>query len=254
MDAPAPAPLRYRSDNGPGTRATLGLVVLQTDETIEYDFRAFVPADGVALYCTRIPFAPVVTEETLARMQDDLARSVALLPSTPRFDAIGYGCTSGSAVIGEGKIAEIVNSVVPNAAVTNPLTAGKAALSALGAHRIAIVTPYVPSVSSTLIDRFKENGIETVALTSFELLEDAAVARVTPDSILDAIVETGNAADCDAVFVSCTSLRTGALIPEAEDRLKKPVITSNQALAWHMLRLAGLADVSAPMGRLARTG
>lgn len=251
MDAPARAPLPYMSDNGPGTRATLGLVVLQTDETIEGDFRAFVPAEGIALYNTRIPFEPVVTQETLARMEGDLAQSVSLLPGGARFDAIGYGCTSGSAVIGEERIEEIVRSAVPAAKVTNPLTAAKAALAALDARRIAMVTPYVPSVSGALIERFGEGGIETAALASFEILEDAAVARITPASVLDAIVTTGQAHECDAVFASCTSLRTGAIIAEAERRLGRPVITSNQALAWHMMRLAGIPGGPAALGRLA---
>ena len=227
-------------------------MVLQTDETIECDFRAFVPAEGIAFYNTRIPFAPVVTEETLAEMEGDLAQSVGLLPKAARFDAIGYGCTSGSAVIGEDRIAEIVTSVAPNASVTNPLTAAKSALAALGARRIAMVTPYMPAVSEALVRRFAEGGIETVALASFELLEDAAVARVTPDSILDAVVATGQSNDCDAVFASCTSLRTAGIITEAERRLGKPVVTSNQALAWHMLRLADIPRGPESLGRLAR--
>lgn len=243
-------PLPFTSDNGPGTRATLGLVVLQSDETIEGDFRAFLPSDGVALYHTRIPFAPTVTAETLARMEADLATSVALLPPTAPFDAIGYGCTSGSAVIGEARIAEIVQTVFPAAKVTNPLSAAKAALAALGAKRIALVTPYVPDVSEALRDRFAEAGIETTVLASFEQIEDAAVARITPASIADAIVATGKSAQCDAVFASCTSLRTGAIIGEAEQRLGLPVLSSNQALAWHMAHLAGLAQGPAALGRL----
>lgn len=42
----------------------------------------------------------------------------------------------------------------------------------------------------------------------------------------------------DGVFVSCTSLRTMKIIGDVESRLYKPIISSNQALAWHMMRLA----------------
>ena len=38
-----------------GRKATLGLVVLQADETIEYDFRRLLPMEEVALYVTRVP-------------------------------------------------------------------------------------------------------------------------------------------------------------------------------------------------------
>lgn len=242
--------LPFETDVGAGTRATLGVVVLKTDETMECDLRAFLPSDGVALYHTRIPFEPKVTSETLARMENDLSASVEMLPETAPFDAIGYGCTSGSAVIGEDRIAERVNSVYAKAAVTNPLSATKAALKALGAKRIALVTPYVPEVSQKMRDRFAEDGIETVTLASFEQIEDAVVARITPKSIYDAIVSTAAERPVDAVFVACTSLRTATVITQAEAELGIPVLSSNQAMAWHMMRLAGLKDAPTPLGKL----
>ena len=242
--------LPFKTDDGAGTRGTLGVVVLRTDETIEHDFRFFLPSDGVAVYHSRIPFEPEVTSETLARMEHDLAESVALFPETAPFDVIGYGCTSGSAVIGEDRITERVNEVYPTAKVTNPLSATKAALDALGAKRIALVTPYVPEVSATMRDRFQDSGIDTVTLASFEQIEDAVVARITPESIFDAIATTASKADVDAVFVACTSLRTATIIPRAEQALGIPVLSSNQAMAWHMMRLAGLSDAPNAMGRL----
>jgi len=242
--------LPFETDDGAGVRGTLGVVVLKTDETIEHDFRYFLPSDGVAIYHSRIPFEPQVTSETLARMEHDLTESVALFPDTAPFNVIGYGCTSGSAVIGEDRIAERVNAVYPNTAVTNPLSATKAALKALGSKRIALVTPYVAEVSEKMRERFLESGVETASLASFEQIEDAVVARITPDSIFDAVVEASKKADIDAVFVACTSLRTATVIPRAEEVLGIPVLSSNQTLAWHMLRLSGLVDSPLALGRL----
>ncbi|OUL96477.1 Asp/Glu racemase, partial [Paraburkholderia hospita] len=54
----------------------------------------------------------------------------------------------------------------------------------------------------------------------------------------------------DAVFVSCTSLRVGALIPQLEAATGKPIISSNFAMAWHALRLAGVPDSEPQLGRL----
>ena len=61
-------------------------------------------------------------------------------------------------------------------------------------------------------------------------------------------VETG----CDAVFLSCTNLRTLNVIPEIEARIGKPVLSSNQVLAWHLLRLAGCHAVDDAPGVLWR--
>jgi maleate isomerase len=52
------------------------------------------------------------------------------------------------------------------------------------------------------------------------------------------------------VFLSCTSLPAVEVILRLEDRLGKPVITSNQALIWMALRLAGCDYVAPEGGRL----
>jgi maleate isomerase len=93
-------------------------------------------------------------------------------------------------------------------------------------------------------------GFETDAVASFNQSDDFTVARISSESILDAIFAVGHRDGCDAVFVSCTSLRVLPVIAEAEARLGKPVISSNQATAWHQTRLAGLDDGPECAGRL----
>jgi len=44
-------------------------------------------------------------------------------------------------------------------------------------------------------------------------------------------------ADADALFISCTALRSALVVEELEQKLEKPVVTSNQALVWHSLQL-----------------
>jgi maleate isomerase len=84
---------------------------------------------------------------------------------------------------------------------------------------------------------------------SFYESDDRVVGRIDKRSILDAALAVGRG-DCDGVFVSCTSLRTAGIIEQAEQTLGKPVTASNHALAWHMLRLAGISDTSDGYGRL----
>ena len=135
--------LDYETDLGLGTRATLGLVVLRTDETMEHEFRRYVPADGVALYHTRVPSAETVSAATLATMRAEIPRAVALLPPAARFDVIGYGCTPGATVIGPDGVRAGVHEHFPEAIVTEPLTAARAAFAALGIRRLALLSPYV---------------------------------------------------------------------------------------------------------------
>ncbi|MDE0665932.1 MAG: hypothetical protein OXH67_10090, partial [Acidimicrobiaceae bacterium] len=55
---------------------------------------------------------------------------------------------------------------------------------------------------------------------------------------------------CDAVFVSCTSLRLLASVEGLESEVGVPVVSSNMALFWHLLRLAGIADRIDGLGRI----
>ena len=58
------------------------------------------------------------------------------------------------------------------------------------------------------------------------------------------------APDVDAIFVSCTSLRVAEAVAELERRAGVPVTSSNHAMAWHCLRLAGIEDEAPEAGRL----
>ncbi len=230
--------LSYETDGGSGALARLGLILLQVDETLENEARQ-VLGPGVACYHSRVASRSEVTPEALTEMEADLPRAAALLPRAAKLDAIGYACTSGATVIGTEVVAAIVRKVHPQSAVTDPVTAAIAALRALGAMRIGFLTPYVPAVSSAIRTLLERSGFEIAGFASYEQKEEMTVARIRETSTLSAILELG-ATDCDAVFASCTNLRTFSIIDDAETVLGKPVISSNQALLWHMLRLAGV--------------
>lgn len=231
--------LAFATDDGMGTAAALGLIVLPADETLENEMRAMMPEPGVALFHSRIAMPPEVTTETLAGMAEALPDAVGMLPEC-RLDVIGYGCTSGATVIGSEGVRVRVRAIHPEAEVTDPISATLAACRALGVRRLGFVTPYVASVSAAMRGLLTENGLKISAFASFEEGDDRVVARIAPASILAAIDEVAGRADCDAVFISCTNLRVAGIAAEAERRIGRPVISSNIALGWHMRALAGL--------------
>lgn len=242
--------LDFDTDNGIGTRATLGVVVLETDETLEPEFARMTNLEGVALYHSRIPMVSEITPQTLARMETDLPASVRLLPPSLKFDVIGFGCTSASTVIGSDNVARAIHTVFPNARITDPLAAIIAAIKNLGARQLGFITPYVPTVSKRMLTRLEQEGFEIAAFGSFEEGDDRVVARITEEAILAAAIRVASTKNCDAIVISCTNLRCLSIIPEIEARTGLPVISSNQALAWHMLRLAGIEDRQPAFGQL----
>lgn len=243
----------FETDAGIGARANIALIVLASDQTIEHEFTALAAAPGVGLYYTRIYNDPVITADTLTRMEALIPGSVNLLPEAVAFDVVAYGCTSGAMVIGEEKVAEKVRSIRPNAKVTDPVTAMRAAFARLGVTRIGLLTPYLPDVNQALRGRLVDRGLEIPVMGSFHEGDDRVVARITAQSVLAGIEAIGRRDEVEAVFVSCTSLRVVDIVEEAERLIGKPVTSSNHALAWHALSLAGALAPGPGRGRLFHT-
>ncbi|OAN77430.1 Asp/Glu racemase [Jannaschia sp. EhC01] len=217
----------------------LGMVVLQSDETLEADLRRLLP-DRAELLVTRIPSSDTVSCDSLGEMARDLTEAASLLPRGAKLAVVGFGCTSGTAQIGGGRIAQLTRAGVETQAVTDPVSALIAACRQLGLSRLALVSPYVEEVSARLMDVLAEAGIEMAAFASFNEANEARVVRIAPGAIVDAARATAAQAPCDAVFLSCTNMRTLDVIAPIEAELGLPVLSSNLVLAWHMAHLAGL--------------
>ena len=215
---------------------SMGLIVLQADQRIELDARQqFDPK--VNLHISRIPSAETVSTDTLKQMEKDLPIAVSLLPNAVDFDVVGYGCTSGTSVIGAENIAKIVKDRCKTKHVTEPVSALIAACRHLGIERIGFLSPYVESVSTGLRETLFLSGVETPIFGSFNEEIEERVVKISTVSILDAAVELGGQ-DVDAIFLSCTNLNTLPVIKSIEDKIGKPVLSSNQVLAWHMSQLS----------------
>ena len=244
--------MAFALDGGVAARARIGLIVLATDHTLEHEFRQIFRMSGVALYATRIRNAAEINPTTLAAMEAGLAAAAdVILPGIP-LDVVAYGCTSASVVIGEENVFKRIHEARPEAKCTTPITGGVLGLKALGAKRIALLTPYIDSVNQRFKSYIEARGIEVPVIGSFNHENDNEVARISTQSIYDAALELGRHPSVDGVFVSCTSLRVAEIAEQLENELGKPVTSSNHAMAWHCLRLAGVTEPIDGWGRLFR--
>lgn len=246
--------LPFDMDEGVGARAAIGLIVLSSDQTIEHEFRKLLGIDGVALFQSRIRNDSRVTPETLKAMEARITGATdVILPGMP-LDVVAFACTSASMVIGEERVFEQIRKARPEARPTTPITAVFAALKAFEAKRIALLTPYRDDVNRQIRTYIEARGVEVAAMGSFEEEDDLNVCRISENSVKAAAIALGQAPDVDAVFVSCTSLRLAGVVSEIETVINKPVTSSNHALGWHCLRLAGIDDRSKDAGRLFQLG
>lgn len=241
--------LDYEPDGVLDNEVRIGLIALSTDLPIEKDFWRMVPPDRVGIYTTRIPFANPATHEALAALAPKIPDAVSLMIPTSRLDAVVFGCTSATAVIGAERIAELTRVHRPGIPVTNPASAALTALKALSARRVAMLAPYPPSVTNTTASFLREAGIGLVDVACFDIHYDAEVSGVPPEHY---VTSAGRLKldGADALFISCTATRSASVIDAIEQKIGIPVVTSNQAALWHALALTGWSTPIRGHGRL----
>jgi maleate isomerase len=233
--------IKSKYDAGVGNRASIGLLALATDRIGAFDTEEFLRVDGVAMFSTRVPMAGVATPQSLAAMEEHLEGATRLLVPGSRLDVVGFSCTSGTVAIGAAKVRNAVHRARPDVPVTTPIEAGCEALRRLGATRITLITPYLVKTANLVSGFFENVGFQILRRATFDLDGDHDMNRLSPEAVIEAAASR-DTHESDAVFISCTGLRTATIVRELEQRLRKPVVTSNQALAWHSLRLAGVND------------
>ena len=190
----------YTLDEDDPQAAPLGLIVLQVDETLEPEFNAYFSDRPYPIHVTRIPSGIEVTHESLSEMEQALPAAARLLPGARRYRVVGYGCTSASSVIGSERVAELVRQACDTDEVTNPLRAATACAADLGLSKFALLSPYIEEVNAPLRAAFAQNGITTDVFGTFAQAEEAKVARISVQSVIEAAVKLGADSSVDAVF------------------------------------------------------
>lgn len=235
---------------GFGARARIGLIVLASDYTVEAEFRHVFTEPGIDFYEARIENVPAISTESLQAMGARIAPTLRLILPGDRLDVVAYGCTSASMVLGEGYVFDRIAEVRPDAKATTPITAAFRAFDAFGARRIAVLTPYSREVNEIVRSYITGAGYQVPVFGSFNEEMDPNVARIDRQSLTDAIGRITAGREVDMVFVSCTSIRLVEWVAEIEAAVGLPVVSSNLALAWHCLRLAGEETPRPELGRL----
>jgi maleate isomerase len=236
-------------DHGVGDRASIGLLALATDRVGTLDTEAFLTAPGVTMFSTRIPMAPVATPESLAELGAHLEQGARLLVPGSRLDVIGFSCTSGTVAVGVEAVRAAIWRARPGIAVTTPIEAGAKGLKRVGARRISLLVPYLPRTADLVAGYFEAEGFVITRRATFDLGGDPEMNRLSPGALAKAARAIDDPTS-EAVFISCTGLRTSPVVAALEEALGKPVVTSNQAVAWDALRLAGIGESLPGRGRL----
>lgn len=223
---------------GPGPQRGVGMIA-PFDFALDRELWRWVP-DDVSLHLTRTPFVPVEVSLDQARLVSEhetlRAAMQALCSVAP--EVVAYACTSGSFVGGGAGERAMTAAMIEAGEVPALTTSGAllAALKEIGAHRVAVVTPYTKSVTDSLEDYLGEAGIEVTGRSYLGLTRE--IWRVPYRDVVE-MAREAVADSPDALFISCTNLPTYDVIPQLEAELRMPVLSANQVTVWGALRMIG---------------
>jgi maleate cis-trans isomerase len=223
-------------------------VILPSGNTsVEPELTAMAPP-GVRFFFTRAALTGS-TEQELMGMAEGAGTAAELLADA-RVGRIVFHCTGVtmfSPEIGERIRAEIESLTgIPTMVTADAIIA---ALNALQARRIALLTPYVEWVQEREKAFLKGRDIDIVLDRALGLNTNTEMGALEP-AFLARFVHDNATAAADAYFLSCTALRSAGVITKLEAELSRPVITSNQAAVWYALASAGVQGNPAAFGRL----
>jgi maleate cis-trans isomerase len=114
-----------------------------------------------------------------------------------------------------------------------------AALAHLGVRRVALATPYPEVIAAAGRAYWQAAGLEIVAhhrLEGVTNIYDETPARV------EALGRAADVPGAEAVLISGTGLPTADAVTPLERALGKPVITSQSATLWWLLRAARVTE------------
>ncbi|WP_394738866.1 maleate cis-trans isomerase family protein [Natronococcus roseus] len=235
------------SDDDSDRPLRLGLIVPSSNTTAEPEFREFAP-EGTTVHAARMALESV-TVEALDAMSHNAVRGGELLGHAD-VDAVAYACTTGSLLHGPGFDAELEAEIGEAAGVPAVATARSVcrALEALGAERIAVVTPYTADLDAKEREFLEAAGFEVVAIEGRRIEANTEIGMLEPEDAHEQVLEVVDAdlaASIDAVFLSCTNYRSLEAVGDLEAELGVPVVTSNGATLWDLCRRLDIA-VEAP--------
>ena len=228
-----------------------GVLIPATNTTCEIEYSRLLPPN-LQVHVGRLgkggdsPFSP--------SLDADLSYQSKMLGHA-KVEVVALAQTSAS-LFDDGYDAK-AKALMATGAGVPALTSAEAigeAVRALGANRIALVSPY----SAQVIERAKayyetRYGLSVVAMEGFGATDAYAIGGLSADNATDAFVRIDRP-EIEVLVVPGGNFPTMRHIAGWERRFGKPVITTNQAALWAMLRVMGVSAPLPGLGRLLEQG
>jgi maleate isomerase len=235
-----------------GWRAKIGRISPSPETVGAEEWRRSMP-DGVCLVETRTLIHDV-TVDGLTETVKQVERAALELASA-EVDVILQAGTAIAFFRGFGHDQELRQRIHAATGIkaTTSLTAVVDALRTLEVQRLAIATSYLAEIDARLAEVLERSGFEVAAIRGMGLKKSIDMGKVSPEETYRLAREVVRSAQqADGILISCGNLRTFEAIEPLEIDTGLPVVTSNQAGLWQVLRITGIRDHLTSLGRLLR--
>lgn len=228
--------------------ARIGLIIPSSNRMVEDEMVRHLPPGFVA-HIARLRMTGthrVAIDELMPRVE---AAAATLVDA--RCDVVAFHCTANSTaegLDGEEKLLAALRRAGAGE-VTTTATAIRRALAALRARRIVLLTPYSAHTTDEEAVFLTKASYEVVYARGLALKGSDEYCATPPQFWRDRAIEAARP-DADAYLLSCANISVFPIIADIEQKLDRPVVTSNQAVIFHALSLLRTADRRNCPGRL----
>ena len=231
-----------------GARLRIGMIIPSVVFTSEPQIQAMLP-DDVQLHSTRIRFHGS-SEAQLRQMVSNLDECAELIASAlPQ--RILFHCTAATTLTADaGKTISNRITELTGIPATSTGDALIAALKHLNAKKVVLITPYHQHVNDHEVEYLGHFGIDVVSEIGLGL-PGSEFPKIDPADWFK-LALSRKTDEADAYFISCAGARTTEVLEDLERDLGRPVVTSNNVVAWRCLRESGIQDRIEGFGALMR--
>ena len=186
----------------------------------------------------RLPGFEVSAAAIRGMLATDALETAVLQLADARVEVIMFGCTSACFVDGPDANAAITARMVAVSGVrcSTTATAVSVALTHMGVNKLALGTPYPSEVNDAEREWLTSLGYDVVSLVGLGLGSDLEIGSLHPHEVVALARRSANAS-AEALFLSCTNVRTIDLLPRLSRELGVPVLSSNSATFSNLRQL-----------------
>lgn len=215
----------------------IGSLIPSSNTVQEREFSSILPK-GTSLHISRLSLTHVEADSTI-KIVEKLEEGSLILKDAD-VDVLVLGLTAPSSRKGLGYDQTLKKMMEDSTGkpATTAATATIQALNVLGVKRLAFCAPWTDEINTFSVGFLQENGFDIPRSKALGISKNLDIGRLESSTAYDLALEL-DGPDVDAIMLACGNWFTMEVIDQLEQKIGKPVLTTNQVSLWGVLKILG---------------